>query len=360
VFWRDGHRLKLPQFETGETIKQIQHDARDQTARGKVYSFLMMHSLSKWLRGSKLVYGLAIVNQVVNVVMIVASVVALVVVSDPMFYSPDPYDPLWNLVIESATVAYFTVDYIIKVFTAPSWWRFMIRFLSICDALSFMPTYIELIVNATGSSAAIGFLKVLRLFRLFRFARMFKDSILLESVRRAIIMSKDGLILLCAAIAINLLFFSTAIWVAETAQCTFFDGEWHYNVNNNTTPYQSIAVSFYWNIITITTVGYGDVFPITAGGKIVACFAALSGLLMLAFPLTIFSTNFQNVYMELSRKDDPKDEIDFWEKMKQLDSKEGHTQKLLLELSAKMDQWNGLQKTLEEIAQTCKVGKGQM
>jgi voltage-gated potassium channel len=222
------------------------------------------------------------------------------VVSDLVFYSDNPYEPLWNLVIEATTVAYFTLDHIVAVLTAPSWWRFQLRFLSVCDVLSFLPTYIEYVVDAAGSSANISFLKVLRLFRLFRLATIFRQSILLEAVKRSIVMSRDGLVLLAAAIAINLLFFSTAMYVAETSQCSFFDGAWYYNYNNATSPYQSIYVTFYWNIVTITTVGYGDVFPATPGGRTVACFAAISGLLMLAFPLTI-STNFQNVYVELQK-----------------------------------------------------------
>jgi hypothetical protein len=124
----------------------------------------------------------------------------------------------------------------------------------------------------------------------------------MEALKRAILKSAGGFILLGATIIINILLFSTAIWIAETSQCTFVNGAWIYNSNNNPTPYQSIYDSFYWNVITITTVGYGDVAPLTRGGRAVACLTAISGLLMLAFPLTIFSLNFQEAYVELTKE----------------------------------------------------------
>ena len=66
--------------------------------------------------------------------------------------------------------------------------------------------------------------------------------------------------------------------------------------------FQSIVASFYWNVITVSTVGYGDEAPITVGGKVVAAACAISGIIFLAFPLTIFSYNFSHYYSQLQRK----------------------------------------------------------
>lgn len=83
---------------------------------------------------------------------------------------------------------------------------------------------------------------------------------MLISVKKTLRDSLDGAVLLLAAIGINLLFFSTCIWLAETSECYFdFNSQrWIYWASNETTAYQSIASSFYWNILTISTVGYGD------------------------------------------------------------------------------------------------------
>jgi len=76
---------------------------------------------------------------------------------------------------------------------------------------------------------------------------------------------------------------------------------WFYS-DNTVAPFQSIVHTFWWCIVTITTVGYGDIFPHTPLGKIVAGFTMIFGIVMLAFPLTIISSNFSEIYSNKKKK----------------------------------------------------------
>jgi hypothetical protein len=102
-------------------------------------------------------------------------------------------------------------------------------------------------------------------------------------------------------VLIGCIVFSSAIYFVERGEySTEYDT--FINASGGVSQFQSIPESMWWCIITMTTVGYGDVVPITGLGKFIATIAALSGILVLAIPITIISTNFNEEYDGLRKE----------------------------------------------------------
>ena len=98
--------------------------------------------------------------------------------------------------------------------------------------------------------------------------------------------------------SLGIVFFSSTVYFAELSECyqnkdTFV---WYYKADDTRTPFQSIIHTFWWTVVTLCTVGYGDDVPRTTAGKIVASMCMICGILVLAFPITLLSASFAQVY----------------------------------------------------------------
>lgn len=283
----------------------IMFDEYRQSLRGKILSFLEFENKTAFIQGSKAVRNGALAYQVINVILVMLSTTSFIVATEPEYHL-DP--PALCQTIDIISVLFFTFDYITRLVCAYSQFRFLIALFNIFDFLSFVPMYIEwIIILSVGHEAAAGveFLRFFRLFRVFRLMRLIQFSITLKLVLKSIRQSTEGFVLLWMVIMLDLVFFSTTMFFVEGSYC-WFDAEnfeWKYLATNDTSNFQSIAGTFWWNIVSITTVGYGDVVPHTTGGKFVASIALVSGLVLLAFPIAIFGTNFHTLYEDWLEKE---------------------------------------------------------
>jgi voltage-gated potassium channel len=280
----------------------------------------------------------ALVWQVLITLCIITSIVAFLVSTQASFYGRD------NEVlakIEIFVVTVFTVDYLGRLlltpyprFMLPYAWRcckppraqassrdlrtgFVWIFLNIVDLLSVVPFYVELIVAATagGDSSSSGAFAAVRVLRLFRLARVLKVGryvailqIVGETLRRSVV----GLGLLVFSVLVaGLLYGSIEFYAENFAGCVFDDKTmlWTYTSSGEPSPFQSVLQGTWWAIVTLTTVGYGDKFPLTWPGQVVAVFAILSGLVVLAFPITIISSNFIDVTAEVKVEADENEAV---------------------------------------------------
>ncbi|KNC86507.1 hypothetical protein SARC_01337 [Sphaeroforma arctica JP610] len=204
-------------------------------------------------------------------------------------------------VIETFVVIFFIIDYFGRLFTCPRLKPFLWDFLNFIDFMAIVPWFIEVVLIMIGETGAnnvkgLAALRVVRLIRIVRLVKLGKSSLLFRLFLNAMTKGRDGVMFLIFIMGILTVFYSTLIFYAETAGCDLDEnGMWVYvrgDAVGEETYFQNIPVSFWWCIVTLTTVGYGDSFPVTNLGRMVAAITMVSAIVVLAFPVTILGHAF--------------------------------------------------------------------
>ena len=171
--------------------------------------------------------------------------------------------------IEIFCVIIFTVEYMLRVYVADSKLKFIFSFFGIIDLLAILPFYLALGLD-------LRFLRSLRFLRLFRVLKLVRYNKAINHFSRAIKSAKEE-ILLFLFITLLLIYFSAV-------------GIYYFEHEAQPQHFASIFDSLWWAIITLTTVGYGDVYPITVGGRVFTFFILMIGLGIVAIPTGIISS----------------------------------------------------------------------
>lgn len=194
---------------------------------------------------------------------------------------------------EIFSVVVFTVEYALRVWSCvenprysdPLWGRirFMFSVWALVDLFAIFPYYLTLF------TADFGLIRILRLLRLVRLYRMTRFSHALMMIKRAVRYTKEELILSYAFLFFALLIASSIIYYLEhPAQPEVFS---------------SIPASIWWGVVTMTTLGYGDVVPITVWGKIFAGFISVLGVALFSLPTGILASGFIEQINETKREE---------------------------------------------------------
>lgn len=199
--------------------------------------------------------------------MILASV--LVVFLDSIAELHASYGTLY-LRIEWVFTAFFTVEYLVRIWCAPNRRAYVLSAFGIVDLLAILPTYIAFFVPEAAPLLIIRLLRIIRVFRIFR---------LFEFITEANILSKA----LRASGRKIFLFFTMMIIITTIFGCLM------YVLEGGRNGFESIPASIYWAIVTVTTVGYGDVIPLTVLGRFVSALAMLMGYAIIAVPTGIIT-----------------------------------------------------------------------
>jgi len=232
---------------------------------------------------------------------IILSCVAMVVQTLPDYISSR--SSVWSI-IEYICVSVFTLELGLRLWSCPSKLSFFREPLNIIDILAILPVFVELIIANSSASSGTAIIRIIRLVRIFRVFKITRYLPWIRVFTNALLLSAQPLLMLLLMFSIAMVLFSSAIYYAERGEWNEEAGRWTRVLPSGdveTSPYQSIIASFWWCVVTMTTVGYGDNVPVTSIGRLIAAFASMSGILVLAIPVSIISTNFNSEFAKLVR-----------------------------------------------------------
>ncbi|MCB0280798.1 MAG: ion transporter [Calditrichaeota bacterium] len=162
----------------------------------------------------------------------------------------------------------FTIEYILRIYSVEQRSKYIFSFFGIIDLLAILPTYISFIVPGAQFLLVIRVLRVLRVFRVLKLVQYLSEAnVLMESIRAS---SRKILVFLFAVFTMAIIF-----------------GSLMYVVEGEESGYTSIPRGIYWAIVTLTTVGYGDITPSTELGKFLASLIMIMGYGVIAVPTGI-------------------------------------------------------------------------
>ena len=199
--------------------------------------------------------------------------------------------------IETVCIMIFTLEYLLRLFASPQGpgvCSYLTNAANIIDLVSVLPWYIEK-ASAGGGLAVLSVLRIIRLTRITRIFKMSKNFQGLMVLFTTLKKSAAALLMLFAFMAIFSILFATLIYTFEAGT---FDGHrmQYVREDGSRSPFESIPDSLWWTIVTMTTVGYGDQYPVTTAGKIIAVVTMFCGLVVLSLPITIIGANFDMEY----------------------------------------------------------------
>lgn len=217
-------------------------------------------------------------------------------------------------------VAVFTIEYIVRFWaTVPekmSFVGFLFSPLNVIDLLSVAPFYVTLILHYTARDQERYFdfdFRVLRALRLVRIFKVGRYSTQLKLIAGAMERSMASLVMLGLCMVFALIIFSTLIFLVERGTwdpkqaCYIRTGPRTGSFDGTCSPFQSIPEASWWAITTMTTVGYGDTFPVTTGGRVVGGMTMVVGILCVALPTTVLGVQFSDSFAKVSEEKEIQD-----------------------------------------------------
>ncbi|XP_019745383.1 potassium voltage-gated channel subfamily A member 7 [Hippocampus comes] len=204
--------------------------------------------------------------------------------------SQDPF-----FIVETICICWFSFELIMRFSCSPSKMHFFKDVMNTIDFLAIIPYFVTLGTELAGDkgaqpSVSLALIRVIRLVRVFRIFKLSRHSKGLQILGQTLKASLRELALLIFFLFIGVILFSSAVYFAE--------------VDRPETAFTSIPEAFWWAVVSMTTVGYGDMYPETVGGKLVGSMCAIAGVLTISLPVPVIVSNFSYFYHREMERDD--------------------------------------------------------
>nr|XP_018912093.1 PREDICTED: potassium voltage-gated channel protein Shaker isoform X1 [Bemisia tabaci] len=221
---------------------------------------------------------------------------------------PDMTDPFF--LIETVCIVWFSFELTVRFLACPNKFNFCGDVMNIIDIIAIIPYFITLATvvaeeedainhpkapvspqdKSTNQAMSLAILRVIRLVRVFRIFKLSRHSKGLQILGRTLKASMRELGLLIFFLFIGVVLFSSAVYFAEAGSDNSY--------------FKSIPDAFWWAVVTMTTVGYGDMTPVGVWGKIVGSLCAIAGVLTIALPVPVIVSNFNYFYHRETDQED--------------------------------------------------------
>ncbi len=215
----------------------------------------------------------------VSLIMMILASVIVVMLETVKEFPEDVHTIFFQL--EWIFTIFFTLEYIVRIYTVHRPKKYIFSFYGIVDLLSILPTYLSFILAGTQSLLVIRALRLLRVFRVFKLGVfLFESQILMKALKE----SRNKIIVFLTFILIMVVIFGSIMYLVEGA------------LPQENNQFDNIPRSVYWAIVTLTTVGYGDISPHTWLGQMIAAAIMIMGYSIIAVPTGIITTEFTRAY----------------------------------------------------------------
>jgi len=175
---------------------------------------------------------------------------------------------------ETVVIVLFTLEYLYRLYTAPERIKFIFSFYGLVDLIAILPFYLAPTLD-------LRMLRLLQLFRLVRLLKLVRYNKAMQRFSQAIYLATEELIVFLFASMLMLYFAAVGIY--------------HFEHAAQPEVYRSLFDCLWWAVSTLTTVGYGDIYPITLGGKLFTFVVLLTGLGLVAVPTGIIASALSSI-----------------------------------------------------------------